>query len=325
MPTDPQHTPTFIQPSPPPQKTQKPKKPNRKDTQVPEPTGPTNIVVDEAVHKELGDSLVRVATTASSLEAEHESGSGPRCQETMGDTIAQTRFKNVSKHSNDLLLPKGNALRSDEDRLKLDELMALCTTLQTRVLDLEKTKTTQQNEIDSMKRRVKKLEKKRSSRTHKLKRLYKVGLSARVESSGDEASLGVWANKENGEVNVIEDAAQVNAADNVVSNVGAATTVTAATITTDDDGEITLAQSLIELKSTKPKVKGIVFQEPGKSTTTTTTISSQLSSQVKGKGIMMEPEKPMKKKYQISFDEEIALKLQAKFDKEARLASEKAE
>ncbi|GJR40249.1 hypothetical protein Tco_1215933 [Tanacetum coccineum] len=267
MPTDPQHTPTFIQPSPPPQKTQKPKKPNKKDTQVPEPTGPTNIIVDEAVHKELGDSLVRVATTASSLEAEHESGGGPRCQETIGDTIAQTRFKNVSKHSNDLLFARGNALRSDEDRLKLDELMALCTTLQTRVLDLEKTNTTQQNEIDSMKRRVKKLEKKRSSRTHKLKRLYKVSLSARVESSGDEANGEevFVANKENDEVNVVEDATQVNAADNVVSTVGAATTVSAATTTTDDDGgEITLAQSLIEMKSTKPKVKGIVFQEPAK-------------------------------------------------------------
>ncbi|GJZ47536.1 putative ribonuclease H-like domain-containing protein [Tanacetum coccineum] len=52
MPTDPQHTPTFIQPSTSqPQKTQKPRKPKRKDTQVPQPSGPTNIVADEAVHK----------------------------------------------------------------------------------------------------------------------------------------------------------------------------------------------------------------------------------------------------------------------------------
>nr|GFD31276.1 hypothetical protein [Tanacetum cinerariifolium] len=57
------------------------------------------------------------------------------------------------------------------------------------VLDLEKTKTTQRNEIDSLKKKVKKLEKRNRSRTHKLKRLYKVGLSARVESSGDEESL----------------------------------------------------------------------------------------------------------------------------------------
>ncbi|GJV89466.1 putative ribonuclease H-like domain-containing protein [Tanacetum coccineum] len=145
---------------------------------------------NEAVHKELGDGLVRAATTASSLEAEQDSGNitktqskatpnessslgttsggGPRCQETMGDTIAQTR-------------------------LKLDELMALCTTLQNRVLDLEKTNTSQDNEIVSLKRRVKKLEKKNRSRTHKLKRLYKVGLTA--ESSDDEESLGEDASK----------------------------------------------------------------------------------------------------------------------------------
>ncbi|GJV72204.1 hypothetical protein Tco_1492199 [Tanacetum coccineum] len=216
--------------------------------------------------------------------------------------------------------------------------MELCTNLQTRVLDLEKTKTTQAKEIDSLKRRVKKLEKKRSSRTHKLKRLYKVGLSTRVESSGDEESLGEDASKQ-GRINAIDaddDITLVSVQDDAnkemfdvdalnVSTVGTATTVSAATTATDDDGEITLAQALIEMKSTKPKVKGIVFQEPSTTTTITTTISSQLSSQDKGKGIMMEPKKPIKKKDQISFDEETALKLQAEFDEEARLAREIAE
>ncbi|GJT34055.1 retrovirus-related pol polyprotein from transposon TNT 1-94 [Tanacetum coccineum] len=93
-------------------------------------------VEDEAIHKELGDSLVRAATIDSSLEAEQDS-------ETMGDTIAQTRFKNVSKHSNDQLLARGNTLRSGEDSLKLKELMKLCTNLQQRVLDLEKSKHSQ--------------------------------------------------------------------------------------------------------------------------------------------------------------------------------------
>ncbi|GKD78989.1 hypothetical protein Tco_1341610, partial [Tanacetum coccineum] len=50
-------------------------------------------------------------------------------------------------------------------------------------------KTTQANEIASLKGRVKKLEQKKRSRTHRLKRLYKVGLTARVESSGDEEDL----------------------------------------------------------------------------------------------------------------------------------------
>nr|GEV10529.1 reverse transcriptase domain-containing protein [Tanacetum cinerariifolium] len=69
IPTDPYSTPTILQPSSSqPQKTQKPRKPKRKDTQVPQPSGPTNNVADETVHKELCDSLVRAATTASSLE-----------------------------------------------------------------------------------------------------------------------------------------------------------------------------------------------------------------------------------------------------------------
>ncbi|GJU28206.1 hypothetical protein Tco_1166827, partial [Tanacetum coccineum] len=73
-PTDPHHTLTIIQSSTQPQKTQKPRKPKRKDTQVSQPSGPTESVAHEAIHKELGDILVRAATTASSLEAEQDSG-----------------------------------------------------------------------------------------------------------------------------------------------------------------------------------------------------------------------------------------------------------
>ncbi|GKA08983.1 putative ribonuclease H-like domain-containing protein [Tanacetum coccineum] len=329
IPTDPHHTPTIIQSSTQPQKTQKPRKPKRKDTQVPQSSDPSENVADEAVHKELGDSLVRAATTASSLEVEQDSGNinktqskatpnessslgttsggGPRCQETIGDTIAQTRFENVSKHSNDSLLARGNTLQSDEDRLKLDELMALCTTLQNRVLDLEKTKTTQHNEIASLKRRVKKLEKKNRSRTHKLKRLYKVGLTARVESSDNEESLGEDASKQ-GRIDAIDADEEITLVTLVYT---AATTVT---ITTE---EITLAQALEALKTSKPKVKGIVFQEPGKSTTTTI-ISSQ-QSQDKGKGIMIEePVKPMKKKDQMQ--KERLAREKAEKEKEANIA-----
>ncbi|GKD70379.1 hypothetical protein Tco_1324469, partial [Tanacetum coccineum] len=327
--TDPYHTPTIIQSSTQPQKTQKPKKPKRKDTHVPQPSDPIENVADKVVYKELGDNLVRAATTACSLKAEQDSGNitktrskatpnessslgttsggGPRCQETMGDTIAQTRFENVSKHCNDSLLARGNTLQSDKDRLKLEELMALCTTLQKRVL--EKTKTTQQLEIASLKRRVKKLEKKDRSRTHKLKRLYKVGLTAWVESYGNEESLGEDASKQ-GRINAIdadeeitlvsvqnvdEETFDMNVLDgeevfvaeqevavkdvnNVVSTAGDVTTTvatttattTTTTITTVDD--ITLAQALMEIKSTKPKEKGVVIQELGESTTT---ISSQ--------------------------------------------------
>nr|GEW74572.1 hypothetical protein [Tanacetum cinerariifolium] len=368
----------------------------------------------------------------------------------MGDTTAQTRFDSVSKHSNDLLLSRGNTLQSDEDSMKLDELMALCTTLQNRVLDLEKTMTTQRNEIDSFKRRVKKLEKRNRLRTHKLKRLYKDGLNARVESFGDEENLVgvisirkldavdtkllsafslkmplsttfitigtllispsgtlvvngvsiartpiimsqmanlvalvalrctqnivmvvafgtfwqrstifplltkhnrvsptsvpplVWINT-TGAIDADEDITLVSATDNemfdvdvlggeevfvaeknenvieqVVDAALVSTTVTTVITTTE---EITLAQALEALKTSKSKVKGIVYHESGKSTTTT--IFSQQSLD-KGKGIMIEEHVKPKKKDQIRLDEEAAKKLQAEFDEDKRLAREKA-
>ncbi|GJT78887.1 putative ribonuclease H-like domain-containing protein [Tanacetum coccineum] len=55
-------------------------------------------VGDKAVHKELGNRMEMAVTTASSLEAEQDSGSDPRCQETiLGGVDAQTRFETTSK------------------------------------------------------------------------------------------------------------------------------------------------------------------------------------------------------------------------------------
>nr|GEY70981.1 hypothetical protein [Tanacetum cinerariifolium] len=58
----------------------------------------------EAVNKEMDDSLERAATTATSLDAEQD----------RGDTIAQTRFENVSKFSNDPLLVEVNTPQSED-------------------------------------------------------------------------------------------------------------------------------------------------------------------------------------------------------------------
>ncbi|GKE54602.1 hypothetical protein Tco_1489758, partial [Tanacetum coccineum] len=85
---------------------------------------------DETVYKEWEDRMERAATTASSLEAEEDSGSGPNCQDTiLGGAEAQSRFKATSKQSNDPPLLRVNTLRSGEDRMKLMELMEHCTTL----------------------------------------------------------------------------------------------------------------------------------------------------------------------------------------------------
>nr|GEY07379.1 uncharacterized mitochondrial protein AtMg00810-like [Tanacetum cinerariifolium] len=55
---------------------------------------------------------------------------------------------------------------------------------------LKKAKTAQAKEIANLKKRVKKLERKKKSRTSGLKRLWKVGSTTRVESYKDKESLG---------------------------------------------------------------------------------------------------------------------------------------
>ncbi|GJZ17240.1 putative ribonuclease H-like domain-containing protein, partial [Tanacetum coccineum] len=83
---------------------------------------------DETVIKEWEDKMERAANTASSLEAEQDSGSGPRCQDTiLGGAESQIRFKVASKQSNDPPLSRVNTLGSGEDNMKLKELMEFCT------------------------------------------------------------------------------------------------------------------------------------------------------------------------------------------------------
>nr|GFD33070.1 hypothetical protein [Tanacetum cinerariifolium] len=74
-----------------------------------------------------------------------------------------------------------------EARLKLKELIELCTKLSDKVLDLEKKKTAQAKEIADLKKRVKKLERKRRSRTSGMN-LFKIGTSRRRSLGEDDAS-----------------------------------------------------------------------------------------------------------------------------------------
>nr|GEX75626.1 hypothetical protein [Tanacetum cinerariifolium] len=234
-------------------------------TELPQTSIPTKTVVNEAVNEEMYDNLERATITATSLDAWHDRGN----INTMGDTIAQTRSENVSNFSNDLPLSRVNTLGCGEDRLKLRELMELCTKLSNRVLNLETTKTAQVKEIANLKKRVKRLERKRKSRTHGLKRLYKVGLSARVESSADEESLGK------------EDSSKQERISHIDANQDiyciATTTTPDRTFTISMD-EITLAKALIEIKTLRPKEKGLVMQVPSETPTSTPIVSSQQSS-----------------------------------------------
>ncbi|GKD52103.1 hypothetical protein Tco_1281079 [Tanacetum coccineum] len=206
-----------------------------------------------------------------------------------------------------------------------------------KMFDLENAKTAQDSVIASLKKRVKKLEKKKRSITPVLKRLRKVGRNARIESS-DDASLGDQedASKQERKIADIDDDVEVTLIDETrgrndedlmfdtgvldehkveVEKVVSTAEVTTASATTTTVDELTLAQTLIEIKEakpkavttaatktttsvTRPKARGVIVQEP--SDFTTTTSSSQPSqlpqAKDKGKAKMIEPEKPLKKK-----------------------------
>ncbi|GJY49863.1 hypothetical protein Tco_0439819 [Tanacetum coccineum] len=199
----------------------------------------------------------------------------------------------------------------------------------------EHTKTTQALKIDSLKRRVKKLEKKQRSRTHGLKRLYKIGLSARVVSSEDEGLGEEDASKQGRKIHDI-DADEDITLENVnndqmfdVSDLAGEEVFVIKQGVPDSKKDDVVSIVVNAAQSSKPKAKGVVFKEQSESTTTTTTRPQQIPSivQDKGKGKMVEPEpvKKFSKKDQVSLDEELAFKLQAEEEEEERLAREKVE
>ncbi|GJV88590.1 hypothetical protein Tco_1532528 [Tanacetum coccineum] len=306
------------------------------------------IVIESSIRRDLhiedaeGTDCLPTATIFEELT---RIGKDTEVPQPSGSTVANETENedNVPTHSNDPLL-------SGEDRLQLNELMDLCTKLQQRVLDLENAKISQDSEIAELKRKVKKFKKKKMSRTPVLKRLRKVRRTARIESSEDEEITLIDETQEKNDDNLMFDTSVLDEqeveVEKVVSTAEVEATTASATTTTID--ELTLAQTLIEIKAakpkavttaatttttavTRPKARGVIVQEPSEFTTTTSPSQpSQLpQAKDKGKAKMVEPEKPLKKKDQILIDEEIAQRLQeelqAELEEEERLARQKEE
>ncbi|GJX06284.1 hypothetical protein Tco_0194216 [Tanacetum coccineum] len=227
----------------------------------------------------------------------------------------------------------------------------------------EKAKDAQAKEIADLKKRVQRLERKKKSRTIGLKRLKKVGMSRRVESSEDQESLGDHedASKQGRSIEDIDNDADVSLVNdtqgrsddaemfdindlhgdevNVDMPVGEKqeqsekerevdTSVEGSAAPTTIE-EITLAQTLIQIKAakpkvvttaatttttTKPKARGVVVQEPSEFRTPLESQPSMIKD--KGKGIMIEPEVPLKRKDQVALDEDLARNLQAHLEAE---------
>ncbi|GKA89599.1 hypothetical protein Tco_0811411 [Tanacetum coccineum] len=206
------------------------------------------------------------------------------------------------------------------------------------VLALETTKITQALEIANLKIRVKKIDKKVSKRTHKLKRLYKENDNLIFDTSVfDSEEVVNTAEKEvstadpvttTGEV-VTTTTLSITTADIEVITVVVITlipntsTIVTTIITPEEINlaqEITLAQAFATLKSIKPKVKDVV--SPTIATTTITAIT--IDTRPKARGVVIQEPIPLKMKDQIRLDEELARKLEAEEQEAARLKRKEA-
>ncbi|GJZ45676.1 putative ribonuclease H-like domain-containing protein [Tanacetum coccineum] len=255
----------------------------RRDLRLEDAEG-IDCLSNATIFKELTRMGLERVPSATSLDAEQDRGSGPRCQEIIGDIIAQTGFKNVSKTSNGSLLAGVNTPRSDEDSLKLKELMELCTNLQNRVIDLEKTKRSKLEAII-----VEKEARIESSKDEGLSEedASKQGRIDDIDTNEDIYLVNVHRDEDMFGVNDLE-GDEVIVETEVDHEVVVETEVASKDVNLSVD-EVTLAQALAALKSAKPKADKVMLQEPEQGTITTTTAATTVtaaSTRSKAKGLI---------------------------------------
>nr|GEV60290.1 hypothetical protein [Tanacetum cinerariifolium] len=176
----------------------------------------------------------------------------------------------------------------------LNTLLETCATLTKQVANLEKDKIAQAIEITKLKKRVRRLEKKRQFKYSRLKRLRKVGTAQRVESS-TETDV---------DVKVAMDAdVQGRLAESQAK-------VTAAKLMT----EVVTTAAQVPKASAPRRRMGVVIQDPKETTTASVIMHSEVKSKDKGKGILIEEPKPLKRQAQIKQDEAFARQLEAELN-----------
>nr|GEU54089.1 hypothetical protein [Tanacetum cinerariifolium] len=122
----------------------------------------------------------------------------------------------------------------------------------------------------------------------------------------------------------IQGSEPITTADVSVSTAEPSTPLTTTTIVIEDE-DLTIAQALMKMRT-----RGLIIREVSETTTRPIIPPQQkLNPKDKGKGKMVKPEKPPKKKAQVKLDEEITrnlkAQLQAELEEEERLARQKEE
>nr|GEW45796.1 putative ribonuclease H-like domain-containing protein [Tanacetum cinerariifolium] len=222
-------------------------------------------------------------------------------------------LKNHPYHLLPQLFHHHNHLKISLQHLSLlQEALDACVALAKRVEHLEYDKVAQALEITKFKRRVKKLKKGNKARVLKLRWLQKVGTSQRVDTSDDtmmddKSKQGRMIDEmDKDDAIILMDENEIVTATSLIIY-AAEPQVPAATITTTPT-KVPAAPSR--------RRKGVVIRDPEEESTTSSIISTKTKSKDKGKGIMVEEPKPLKKKQHIEMNEEYARKLHAELNED---------
>nr|GFA86802.1 hypothetical protein [Tanacetum cinerariifolium] len=176
------------------------------------------------------------------------------------------------------------------------QVLDTCYALLRHVEHLEHDNVAQRLEIVKLEARVKKLEKTDKIKSLKFRRLRKVGASRQVGSSDDMEDVFNQGRMMNEDEMIDATSATIPAVS--VTIPAAAPTVVAAYIR---------------------RRKGVIIRDPEEELSLKTTVETPTKTpkvKNKGKGIMVEAPKPMKKKNQIEMDVEYARKLQEEIDRD---------
>ncbi|GKB51391.1 hypothetical protein Tco_0902144 [Tanacetum coccineum] len=344
-------------------KTHKPRKAIR-TTEISQYSGPINHVADETVYKEWEDKMEMAATTTSSLDVEQDSANQEEgedidipidSQQTPITTQPSTskpqkkQSRRKQKKNTEVPHPSDSLLMYQMKNMYLLIPMIHCSVVGvTRRVESSDDESLGAQEDASKQGR---------SRIEVIDRDAKVTL-VETQRRNDENDDNLIF-----DIGVFDGDEIVVKTEEPVINVALTTkSIQVSSDEIDLAQEITLAQALAAMKSAKLKekdvvqessenvstattmvctatttvvatpaittspqqrAKGIAFREPVESTVTTTVPSQK--SKHKGKAIMIEPEKPLKKKDQIELDEELAREIEAEEQAELeRIQKERA-
>nr|GEY22858.1 hypothetical protein [Tanacetum cinerariifolium] len=220
------------------------------------------------------------------------------------------------------------AVRDVAEEAEAQRVLDTCSALVLRVEGLENDKADQQLEIVKLKARVKKLETINKVKSSKLRRLKKVGTSQRVESSDDvenvfnqgrmiidmdqDKGIELVANQEKDAEVEGRHADKQEEIYNI--DLDHSSKVVAASIPIHATKPKTLTITAAPAVSTRRR-KGVVSRDP-KEDLPSDTPAETPKVKDKGKGILIEAPRRMKKKDQIEMDAEYARKLQEEINKE---------